>query len=74
MVHKQCKVVGLFIEVGKLSTEKWLLILTNFFGEVAKYSSCHETLPFVTKEAFCLEYRVVLWEVLSTASNSLFKM
>ena len=60
MVIKQCKVVGLFTEFGNLSTEKCLLILTYFLGEVANCSSCNESLSFDTSEAFCLEYRVVL--------------
>jgi len=44
MVSKQCKVVGLFTYVGNLSTEKCLLILTNFLGEVANCSWCRYVL------------------------------
>jgi len=44
MVSKQCNVVGLFTDVGNLSTEKCFLILTNFLGEVADCSSCRYVL------------------------------
>jgi hypothetical protein len=74
MVIKQCKDVGLFTEFGKFSTEKCLLLLIYILRYVAKCSSCPEQLLFVTPEAFCLEYRVVLWAVLITDLNSPLKM